>query len=144
VLWSKQFDDPKTNAADRRQQIAFTAAGVLRCALQESSGKYGRLQRDMRQAYLDACAASADIAWDTRSLIKPLRQLTEAAPNFRPGWAQLLMAEVNAATLPANASGAADVKRALRQDLSRARKLFPDMAEATVAEYAATPNLRYL
>jgi tetratricopeptide (TPR) repeat protein len=143
VLWSKQFADPNINVADRRQQIAFTAAGVLRCALQESSGEYGRLDSDMRQAYLDACAASTDTDWDTRSLINPLRQVTEAAPKFRPAWAQLLMAEVNAATLPENINGATEVKRALRRDLMQARKLFPDMAEATVAEYTATPNLRY-
>ena len=144
VLWSKQFDDPKTNAADRRQQIAFTAAGVLRCALQESSGKYGRLASDLRQAFLDACAASADIDWDTRSLIEPLRQVTNAAPNFRPAWAQLLPAEENAATLPANANGASEMLRTLRQDIKRARQLFPDMAEATAAEVTATPDLNYL
>lgn len=139
VLWSKQFDDPKTDAADRRQQIAYAAAGVLRCALQESSGKYGRLPSDMRQAYLDACAAFADINWDTRSLIQPLRHVTEAAPNFRPAWAKLLMAEIGAASFPDNVN-AADTKRALRLDLIRARKLFPDMAEATVAEYRAASN----
>ena len=143
VLWSKQFDDPKTNEADRRQQIAFNAAGVLRCALQESSGKYGRLQSDMRQAFLDACAAGADTDWDTRSLIKPLRQVTEAAPNFRPAWAQLLLAEENAATLPENANGARETLRALRHDIRQARQLFPDMAEATAAEVTATPNLSY-
>jgi hypothetical protein len=140
VLWSKQFDDPKTRPADRRQQIAFTAAGVLRCALQESSGKYGRLQSDLRQAFLDACAASSDVDWDTRSLIKPLRQVTDAAPNFRPAWAQLLRAEENAASLPGNAD-AADTVQALRQDIKRARNLFPDIAEATTAELAAAPDL---
>jgi tetratricopeptide (TPR) repeat protein len=144
VLWSSQFDNANTNAADRRQQMAVSAAGVLRCALDESSGKYGHLTSDMRQAYLDACAASADISWDTRSLVEPLRQVTKAAPNFRPAWTQLLMAEVNAATLPENASGAAEMRRRLRQDIVSARKLFPDMAEATVAEYTATPNLSYL
>jgi tetratricopeptide (TPR) repeat protein len=144
VLWSKQFDDPKTNPADRRQQIAFTAAGVLRCALQESSGKYGHLDNDMRQTFLDACAASADIDWDTRSLIRPLRQVIEAAPNFRPAWAQLLMAEANMASLPQNSNGASATMRALRQDIKRARHLFPDLAEATAAEYSATPNLSYL
>jgi tetratricopeptide (TPR) repeat protein len=144
VLWSKQFYDPKTNAADRGQQIAFTAAGVLRCALQESSGRYGRLQSDLRQAFLDACAASADTDWDTRSLIKPLRQVTGAAPKFRPAWAQLLLAEENAATLPENANSAGETLRALRQDIKRARQLFPDLAEATAAEATATPNLSYL
>jgi tetratricopeptide (TPR) repeat protein len=144
VLWSKQFDDPNTSSADRRQQIAFTAAGVLRCALEESSGKYGRLAGDIRQAFLDACAASADIDWDTRSLIEPLRQVTNAAPNFRPAWAQLLLAEENAATLPANASRASEMMRTLRQDIKRARQRFPDMAEATAAEVTATSDLNYL
>lgn len=142
VLWSKQFNDPSTNAADRRQQIAVTAAGVLRCALQEASGDYGRLQGDARQAFLDACAALGDIQWDTRSLIKPLRQVTEVAPKFRPAWAKLLMVEENAATLPGNPN-AADTQRALRHDIKRARELFPDMAEASLAEYAANPDLSY-
>jgi tetratricopeptide (TPR) repeat protein len=68
----------------------------------------------------------------------------EAAPNFRPAWAQLLMAEANMASLPQNSNGASATMRALRQDIKRARHLFPDLAEATAAEYSATPNLSYL
>jgi tetratricopeptide (TPR) repeat protein len=143
VLWSKQFADPKISAADQRQQMAFTAARVLRCALQEISGKYGRLSSDTRQIYLDACASSAEIGWDTRSLILPLRKVTLTAPNFRPAWAQLLMADANAVSFAQYSPGSTDLSLALREDLGRARKVFPDMAEVAVAEYYATPNIGF-
>jgi hypothetical protein len=143
VLWSKQFQDPNSNAAEQRQQVGFTAARVLRCALQESSGKHGRLQSDLRQMFLDACAASTEIGWDMRSLVLPLRKVTEAAPKFRPAWAQLLMAEVNAASFMRDSTGDEQWRSALQSDTNRARKYFPDMAEITVAEYEAGRNLSF-
>jgi len=144
LLWSKKFEGPQGKSADLAQQIAFTAARVLRCALEESSGKYGRLASDLRQSFLDACAASGEIGWDMRSLIIPLRKVTQAAPKFRPAWAQLLNAEVNAATYTQNTHGNAELMALLRKDLAMARKYFADMAEATVAEYTAATNARFI
>jgi tetratricopeptide (TPR) repeat protein len=120
--------------------MAFTAARVLRCALQEMSGKYGRLQSDARQLFLDACAASADLGWDMRSVVQPLRKVIAAAPNFRPAWAQLLIADINVASFMADSPTSEQWKSALRSDLLAAQKRFPDMAEVTVAEYEANSN----
>jgi tetratricopeptide (TPR) repeat protein len=140
VLWSKQFDDPKTSAADRRQQIAYTAARVLRCALQESSGEYGRLQSDTRQVFLDACAASAEIGWDTRLLVAPLRKVTQAAPKFRPAWALLLIADSNAVSFAGTNGSGISLSEAARQDSARARSLFPKMAEASIVDLYTMAN----
>lgn len=144
VLWSKKFEGPQGKPADLRQQIAITAARVLRCALEESSGRYGRLANDLRQSFLDACAASGEIGWDMRSLIGPLRKVTEAAPKFRPAWVQLLIAEVNAATFAQNTIGSGELMSLLKQDVNTARKYFPKMAEATVGQYTAASNARFI
>jgi hypothetical protein len=144
VLWSKEFEGQQVKPADLRQQIAFTAARVLRCALEESSGKYGRLANDLRQSFLDACAASGEIGWDMRSLIAPLRKVTQGAPKFRPAWEELLIAEVNAATFAHNTSGSEELMSLLKQDVTRARKYFPQMAEATVGEYTAAFNAHFI
>jgi tetratricopeptide (TPR) repeat protein len=140
VLWSKTFDGTHVTPADLRQQIAYTAARVLRCALEESSGRYGRLANDLRQSFLDACAASGEIGWDMRSLVGPLRKVTAAAPKFRPAWTQLLIAEVNAATFAQDTSEQRKLMSLLKQDVIAARRYFPQMAEATVGEYTAASN----
>ncbi len=142
ILWSKDFEQPANRAADLREQLAFTAARVLDCAL-EAIGAPNRLSPEFVTLYLNGCASVAELKGvDVQTVIPIFREVTRRAPQFEGGWAKLLVYETYIAALyfEPDSKPAAD---ALRGDLAAARGRFPDLAEAYDAEAILLPATAY-
>ena len=144
LLWSKPFQAPAGNAADLNQQLAYTAARVLDCAIEGINAGEKRLDQQNLTTYLTGCAQLAELMGSDPTAVVPiLSQVTERAPWFKPGWAKLLTAEaaiVGSRKTPANLT---KVSR-LREHIARARKIDPNMAEAVLAEATLLPNTALL
>jgi tetratricopeptide (TPR) repeat protein len=135
VLWSKDYDQSGMSQSDLEAQIAYSAAQVLGCAGEESSGKNGRLKGSARKTYLNACASLAELGWDKRPVIPLLRHVLATSPDFRPAWARLLLAEWDVLSFLISGNEEHRKLRAqLQKDVAAARRIDPNMAEATVAE----------
>ena len=141
MLWSKQFEHPAASRSDLEESLAFAAARVIGCAIEEASGKYGRLKDKSRRMYLNACSTMTEIGWDTRPVVSQLREVVRDAPKFRPAWTRLLMAESSAVSWLGLSGDSVDaVRRDLRADIARAREVDGEMAEATLAELELMPR----
>lgn len=141
MLWSKQFEQPTASRSDLEESLAFAAARVIACAIEEASGKYGRLKDKSRRMYLNACSTLAEIGWDTRPVVSQLREVVQDAPKFRPAWAGLLLAKANAISLLVGRGEPVEtIRRELRADIARAREVDGEMAEATLAELELMPR----
>jgi DNA-binding winged helix-turn-helix (wHTH) protein/tetratricopeptide (TPR) repeat protein len=143
MLWSEQFEQPAGSRSDLEESLAFAAARVLGCAIEEQSGRHGHLSQDLRRTYLNACASLAEVGWDNSSVLPQLRRVTLEAPSFRPAWARLLTAQADYVDYLED--GGMQDSATARSDLSmyikQARTLDPQMAEVTLAELTLTPNL---
>jgi tetratricopeptide (TPR) repeat protein len=135
LLWSKDFEQPVAMRSAFDEAVASAAGRVLGCALQETSGQFGRLQKDLRSLYLNACATLTEAGYETSSVLPQLRHVVNEAPKFRPAWAKLLLAESTyISSLPNDSSRLPPLRATLRSDIAQARKLDTNMAEATLAE----------
>lgn len=133
LLWSRAFVQPGGNAADLRQQLAYSAARVLHCATEAFSPDHPKIKLSTLKLYLNGCAdASNLLARDPAVVVPTFKQVTEEAPAFAGGWAKLLLAEIEALR-QANLADPA-LQTALRAHIELARKLNPTMAEAYLAE----------
>lgn len=133
LLWARDFEQTDGDQADLKQQVAYAAALVLKCATEALSVDATRLDDQTLKLYLNGCATFADIA-DPGKLIPVFREVTTKAPRFEGGWAKLLYVE--AATL----DNASDVdRRSLAKDISAAREVNPNLPEAYLAERALLP-----
>ena len=94
LLWSKEFTAPEGQGADLRQQLGFTAARIIGCALEAFNAKTQRVSQATLKLYLNACANLAEIGWDSRPVIPILHQVIQDSPKFRPAWAKLITAEI--------------------------------------------------
>jgi tetratricopeptide (TPR) repeat protein len=141
LLWSSDFEQPSGKASDLKQQIAFTAAKVLGCALDGLSGSGHRLAPQTLKIYLNACAQLSDIATaDPRPVIPMLRQVTRDAPDFAPAWGKLLLSQAVVADLGFNNGTPDEAARSeLRRLIAEARELNPGIAEADLAETELLP-----
>ena len=143
-LWAKDFRSPEGNEADLRQQLAYAAAHVLRCALETMHPSAGHLNRQSVKTYLTACAPMSEASQaDLVASVAALRKLVRDEPRFSGGWAKLLLAETAVATDPIAAEGAA-MQRVLRRHIAESKKLHPGLAAAYVAEEALTPGWQFL
>ena len=139
VLWSKDFKQDSGNIADLKQQMAFTAARILGCALDTRNPDGRGLGQQSLKAYLNACADLAEIgAVDSSPVIPSLLQLTREAPQFHGAWAKLLLAESQVVGDERSLNDPAH--RLLQQHINAARKVDADMAEIAVAEAAFLGN----
>lgn len=137
TLWSRDFEQATHNPADLRQQIAYTAAQVLRCA-SEGLGSDDALSQETLKTYLNACAAMADDpAYDGRPVVRALETVVGSSPGFVGGWAKLLQAESSALASPIVRAGLATAPT-LRRHIATARRLEPELPEAYLAEYDLT------
>jgi tetratricopeptide (TPR) repeat protein len=143
VLWSDDFAQQSGNAADLKQQLAFTAGRVLECALDGLTGDGNRLSGQTLKTYLNACAQLAD-SGDPRPVLPMLRQVTRDAPQFEPAWSKLLVAQAAVADLNFNGGRPDEQARSdLRQMIEEARKLNPPLAEADLAQSVLLPPRDY-
>jgi tetratricopeptide (TPR) repeat protein len=140
VLWSEDFKQESGNLADLNRQASFTAARVLGCALDGFSPKKVSLKPAVLKSYLNACALLDETFFDdTSRAASMLQQVTKDAPEFKPGWAKLLIAETNRYQGLSETDRKAYAPR-FRQLIAAARKLDPDIPEAYVAEIELLPG----
>jgi DNA-binding winged helix-turn-helix (wHTH) protein/tetratricopeptide (TPR) repeat protein len=142
MLWSEQFEQPAGSRSDLEESLAFAAARVLGCAIEEQSGRHGHLSQNLRRTYLNACASLAEVGWDNSPVLPQLRRVTLEAPSFRPAWARLLTAQADYVDgLVVTAQDSATARADLGMYIKQARTLDPQMAEVTLAELTLTQNL---
>jgi tetratricopeptide (TPR) repeat protein len=140
LLWSKDFERPVVQSGDLRQQLAYTAAQVLECALEAYPRGRTILKTDVLKLYLKGCAGLAGAEGKSVSdLIPLLRQVTVAAPRFESAWSQLLIAEEDAYVRTENPR----LRAQLEQDIAAARALDRDMAAAYATEIDLLPMSAY-
>ena len=138
LLWSKDF--PQTGQGDLKQQLAFTAAKVLECAVEAVASEGSRLQAETLKLYLNGCSTySLLTAADPRPLVPIFRAVIERAPRFEGAWAKLIHAEAEIATSGDWQQDADRMMPQLLRDLAKARELNPDMAEVLLAQADMTP-----
>lgn len=136
VLWSKDFQQPGTKLADLRQQLAFTAAQVLGCALEGLNADGTSLDQQVLKLYLNGCSAFATSA-DGPDLTPIFLEVTRKAPAFQGAWAKVLHNESWYAAWAANRD---TVRPSLKLHLAQARKVNPQMAEVYIAEAELLPG----
>jgi tetratricopeptide (TPR) repeat protein len=141
ILWSDDFKPPSGNPGDLKQQLAYTAARVLDCALEAHDPKGKRLlDQQVLGLYLNGCAKFAElIGTNTTQIIPLFDKVTKAAPLFEPGWAKLLLSESMTTDLPGRIQDRADPAR-IRQHILQARKVNPRLVEAALAEISLLPS----
>jgi tetratricopeptide (TPR) repeat protein len=140
VIWSHDFEQGQRSTADMKLQMASSAGRVLGCA-NDALGRDGNpLPSSAHAPYLSACAETAEGRnYDPRPVIAGLSKVVAAAPGFISGWRKLLIAEADAIEYSDMTQPTPGQLELLRTHIATARRLQPDMAEATVAEAALTP-----
>jgi DNA-binding winged helix-turn-helix (wHTH) protein/tetratricopeptide (TPR) repeat protein len=141
ILWSNEFPPPAVKNADLRQQIAFTTAEVLDCALEGREGP-DRPGGQAFKIFLNACASLSQ-DYGSRQMAQALEGVVKASPRFVAGWARLLEAETNALA-SANRIGDPGGRARLRRQIDQARKVEPDLAEVYIAEALLMPPKAFL
>jgi len=142
ILWSKEFAKGPGGPAETKQQMAFSAEGVLRCAAEalETDGK--ALRAETLKLYLTGCSQFAEVGTDDVTGVAVIfRQVVKDAPSFKAGWAKLLVAE-SAATL-SKSEFTPSARKALQQDIDQARRIDPAMPEAIIAQTTLLPESAY-
>jgi len=138
LLWSKDFERPISQHAVLQQQVAFTAARALECAVQALAGERAGLKRSVAKVYLNQCAETdrADF-YNLDQRLPTARQLTAQAPAFEGAWAQLLRIELLIAINSPRVDPA--LMRNMRHDIVQAREVNPHLPEAYLAEALFLP-----
>ena len=137
LLWSKTYEQPSAGAADLRDQLSYAAATVLGCAADASAAS---LKLDVRKTYLNACAGYAEGDTDSSAVIEMFAKVAKAEPEFRAGWAKLLLAESSAAVLALVTSGSdAAIRPSLLRHIAEARKHHGTFAELLIVEMELLP-----
>ena len=144
LLWSKDFEQPLARQGDLNQQLAYTAAKVLECAVEALTSEGARMRQETLKLYLNGCSAYSEVAaTDPRPLVPVFRAVVEQAPRFEGAWAKLIHAEVGVAVSVDWLEDAEKMKPQLLRHMGAARKLNPDMAEVLIAEAELAPPGAY-
>ena len=135
ILWTTSVEGPADRFVDLRQQAVAQLGDVLACAV--DVGSHGRkLRPDVLGLYLNGCGQMSDLnaSIPDQEVLSVFRQVTERAPDFAPGWANLALVEVNSfpgTPLPDRPA----LRKAVTAHLARAKQLGPDLP-ATIAATA--------
>lgn len=136
LLWSGTFERPLNHSGDLRQQLGYTGATVLECAVEAHTAGREARKRDVLKQYLNGCAQmSGGNAEAQPNLVSVFREVVTAAPRFEGAWEKLLRTEADAYV-----SGNASLKADLRRDIAAARELNPKMPAVYLAEYDLLPE----
>jgi hypothetical protein len=141
VLWSRQLAQPADQRAALEQSAAYAAMAALTCA--ESGSASRQLGASDLRAYLNACIAYRESA-EVEPLVTAFRRTTQAAPKFVPGWAHLLLSEVDVLDPSDSSPATAALASTIRRDIVSARNVDADLPEATIAEMALQPPTSFL
>lgn len=132
LLWSREFQQEQRSEADLRQQVAYSAALALNCAIEAMAPGHEKLGEPTLKLYLGGCARLSDeFNSDPRSLVEVFAKVTRQGKDFEGGWAKLLMVETDS-WLRSRKDAA--IGKNLQTHIAQARKLNPTMAEAYIAE----------
>lgn len=103
VLWSRAFADESGSIAALREQIAISAAEIMRCGL-ERSAKILSDDSDSARLFFGMCEALGDGDWSKAEVLAG--QIVARRPDVSTGWACLAMATIAAASDDPNSSAA--------------------------------------
>ncbi len=135
LLWFKDFEQPLARLGDLNQQLAYTTAKVLECAVEALTSEGARMRQKTLKLYLNGCSAYSEVAaTDPRPLVPVFRAVVEQAPRFEGAWAKLINSEADVVVSFDWQEDAETMKPQLLRHLAAARKLNPDMAEILMAE----------
>ena len=138
LLWSREFSEPGGNQADLRQQMAYSAAQVLDCAVQAAGPNDQAIKLPTLKLYLSGCADMSNLlAQDPRVAVSIFARVVEQAPNFKGGWKKLLRAEMQVLRYGFGTDPL--VRRELKKHVVQARRVDPGMGEAFLAEAWLAP-----
>ena len=126
-LWSARLEGASNQAADLNRQAAAMLGAALQCDFDVESRRSGPTP-DVRALYIDGCARLADPRASPNEAIKALRQVTQKAPRFAPGWAKLSYAEFSGIDYVAP-SDASNVAWSAGRHSEAARQLDPTLPE---------------
>lgn len=146
VIWSRHVSQPNQDSADLTQQMAFIAGRALRCALDALGAGPNAPDQQMLKIYVDGCVRSEEVSTaEAHSLVPIFRTVLTEAPKFEGAWAQLLLAESDAAIAPASTRkpDIESIRSRLREDIRNARNIAPELPELRIAEAAQLPRRRY-
>ncbi|MEO5578095.1 MAG: hypothetical protein ABIR25_03460, partial [Sphingomicrobium sp.] len=139
LLWSRDFPPAVRNASDLKQQVAYTAALVLQCASEALSVGGKKLDPQTLTLYLNGCAdLSTALSDDPRNLISSFIKITQQAPQFEGGWANLLVVEMEVLSNPEFDDPG--LRSRLRRHVMEARRINPNLAEIYLAEAWLSPR----
>lgn len=138
LLWSQDYRQPIDRLPDLRQQLAYSAAQVLRCAGEAMSASGTTLNEDTRSLYLKGCAELARSAEDVDPVVTIFERVVGAAPRFRPAWEKLLRASTQAASVYQPFADSTPDDR-LRRHIAATQRLFPDLPELRLARLPLLP-----
>lgn len=102
VLWSRAFADETGSMAALREQIAISAAEVMRCGLEKSAAGTLRDDPDSARLFFGMCEAVGDDDWPKAKILA--RQVVARRPELSAGWAGLAFTTVNEAWVHPNSS----------------------------------------
>jgi tetratricopeptide (TPR) repeat protein len=138
ILWSKEFGKQAMAPADLKQQMVYTAGRVLGCAMEGLQPGAKPILTETLKRYLTGCSQYAEAGEDDLPAVTLMfRQVVKDAPDFKPGWAKLLVAEI------AGDLDSQSARDTLRQDVVRAQRLDPAMPELATAQVALLPRGAY-
>ena len=138
LLWSRDFQPSGRTQSDLKQQVAYTAALVLECASEALATDGKKLDPQTLKLYLAGCAdLSTSLSDDPRTLIPLFLKVTQQAPQFEGGWANLLLVETEVLSNPDFAD--ASMRNRLRRHIIEARQVNPNLAETYLAESRLLP-----
>lgn len=140
LLWSMDFEHPSGKRADLVQQVTYTAARIVGCAVEGMGGPV-KLKPTPLKAYLNACAQLSDMAsFDLRPPLPLLLQVLKVSPRFEPAWRALLLSEADLAS-PERMDAEPDARLLadLRRHIAEARTINPTMPAVDIAEAMLLP-----
>ena len=138
LIWSHDFAQGQRSFTDLNLQMASTAARVLGCEADALAENGSRLPSRTRTLYLTSCANTAEGLVDPQAVAVGMSKVVAEAPRFVPAWRKLLLAEAASANDP-DAPPNIAAQETLRKHIAIARRLEPNMPEATVAEISLVP-----
>lgn len=137
LFWSRPFERSLQEIGDLRQELGYTAAQVLECAVEAHPRGRAALKADTLKLYLNGCAGLPDSSDEAAPQLVPVfRKVLEAAPRFEGAWSKLLLVEIAAVEFGQDDPGPAvtQLKRQLMDDLAEAKKVNPHLPAAYSVE----------
>ncbi|HEU4810231.1 MAG TPA: TIR domain-containing protein [Sphingomicrobium sp.] len=126
-LWSTRLEGASNQLTDLNRQAAAMLGAALQCDFDADKAR-PVLAADVRALYIDGCARLADPRASPNETVNALRQVTQKAPRFAPGWAKLSYAEFSGIDYVAP-SEASNIAWSAGRHIDAASRLDPTLPE---------------